>query len=169
MSRAHHLGQFKVIVLEMEANEMRPVMLALSTFRKSDKAVELALTEARASRTLVVVFVVDINVARYIIGTDIGLWPELKESCEEEVLQKHEKEAEEGVQVIARKAEGLGLTVRTYVTRGRFALECLEVAKNERPGLIVTTRSNRPDWVRRFFGSPVDRIIAESGCRVVTA
>ncbi len=154
---------------EMDTNEMRPVMLALSTFRKSEKAVELALAEARTSRTLVVVFVVDINVARYIIGTDVGLWPELKQSCEEELLQKHENAAREAVQMIVAKAQGLGLTVRTYVTRGRFALECLEVVAREQPDLIVTTRSNRPNWVRRFFGSPVDHLVAEAGSRVIMA
>jgi nucleotide-binding universal stress UspA family protein len=34
--------------------------------------------------------------------------------------------------------------------------------------VIITTRSKRPEWVRRFFGSPVDDLIRKAGCPVVT-
>jgi len=66
---------------------MRPIMLALSTFRKSDEAIRLAIEKAQRGKNLVVFFVVDVNLARYLIGADLGLFPELQESYEEEVLE----------------------------------------------------------------------------------
>jgi len=51
---------------------MRPVLLALSTFRQSPEAVALAIEKAREPGKLIVVYVVDVNLARYFIGTDVG-------------------------------------------------------------------------------------------------
>ena len=103
------------------------VMLALSTFRHSDKAIELATEKAAEGGDLVIVYVADANLARYFIGIDIGLYPDLKQRCEEELLREHEQKGREIVDSIAKKAEALGITVRTHVSTGRFALECLKV------------------------------------------
>jgi hypothetical protein len=70
---------------------MRPIILALSTFRKSDEAIRLAIEKAKEGKNLIVLFVVDVNLARYLIGADLSLFPELRESCEEEVLKKYRK------------------------------------------------------------------------------
>lgn len=142
-------------------------MLALSTFRRSDSAVELAIEKAAETKTLVVAFVVDVNVARYLVGTDVGLFPDLRDRCEEEFLKQNRELAEEGVKRITETAEKRGITVRTYVGIGRFALECMKVIEKERPEVVVTTRSKRPAWARRFFGSPVDYLIANAGCPVI--
>ena len=144
-----------------------PVMLTLSTFRRAQRAIDLAIEKAAEGNELVVVYVADANLARYFIGTDIGLYPELKERCEEEVLREHQQKGKEVAGIIAQKAEARGITVRTYVSIGRFALECLKVIEKEKPKVIVTTRSQRPAWVRRFFGSPVDHLIAEAPCPVI--
>jgi nucleotide-binding universal stress UspA family protein len=144
-------------------------MLALSTFRQSDKAVALALEKAQAGKKLVIVHVADVNLARYLIGTDIGLYPELKEKCEEELLREHEQKGQEKAEFIARRARAAGLDVATYVRIGRFAPVCLEIVGRERPSLVVTTRSRRPAWVKKFFGSPVDYLVAHAGCPVIEA
>jgi len=149
---------------------MRPAMLALSTFRRSDNAVRLAIEKASAEgRDLVVVFVADVNLARYLVGSDLTLYPQIRESFEEELLEEHRQMGQEAAEAIVRDAEAKGLTVRTYVEIGRFALKCLEVVERERPEFIVTTRSKRPAWVKRFFGSPVDYLIAHAGCPVMEA
>lgn len=148
---------------------MKKIMLALSTFRRSEKTVELALEKAVEGKALVVTFVVDVNVARYLVGTDAGLFPDLIEKCEQEFLREHRERAEEKVKQIVKMAEERGVTVRTYVSTGRFGLECMKVVEKEKPELIVTTRSRRPAWVRRFFGSPVDYLIANAGCPVLEA
>ncbi len=143
------------------------VMLALSTFRYSDRAVELAIEKAREGKRLVVVHIVDVNLARYLIGTSIGLYPELQTRCEQELLQEYEQEGRQKVDAIAQKAEPEGISVKKYVAVGRFGPKCVEIVEKERPELIVTTRSKRPQWVRRFFGSPVDYLIANAGCPVI--
>lgn len=148
---------------------MKKVMLALSTFRQSDEAVELAIEKAAQGNALIVAFVVDVNLARYLVGSDIGVFPELKEKCEEELLQGHRVQAEEKVGSVTKKAEERGIPVKTHIRTGRFALECMKVIEEEKPEVVVTTRSKRPTWVRRFFGSPVDHLIANAGCPVVEA
>jgi len=146
-----------------------PVMLALSTFRRSDQAVDRAIDKAAESGSLVVAYVADVNLARYLIGTDVGLYPELQRKCEEELLQEHEQQGREHVAAIRDRATAGGIQVTSHVRVGRFALVCLEIAEKEGPVLIVTTRSRRPAWVRRFFGSPVDHLIAHAGCPVLEA
>ena len=56
------------------------VMLALSTFRRSEKAVAVAIEKCREVRNLMIVYVVDINVARYIIGAEEAFLFGLKET-----------------------------------------------------------------------------------------
>jgi len=146
---------------------MPPVMLALSTFRQSEEAVRLALEKAREPGVLVIVYVVDVNLARYFIGTDMGLYPDLMEKTKEDILREHTVAAEEAVVAISRKAAARGIVVRARVVVGRFAHECLPVVADEKPAVVITTRSGRPEWVRRLFGSPVDRLIKDADCRVL--
>ena len=146
-----------------------PVMLALSTFRRSDAAVALALERAAGPGRLVIVYVADKNLARYFVGTEIGTFPGLQEKCESDLLEEHERAGRRQVEEIARRAREKGLEVATHVERGRFAVVCLEVAAREFPSLVVTTRSDRPAWVKRFFGSPVDYVAEHVGCPVEEA
>jgi nucleotide-binding universal stress UspA family protein len=142
-------------------------MLALSTFRKSDEAIQLAIEKAKGGKNLIVLFVADVNLARYLIGSDLALFPELRESCEEAVLEIHRKSGEEIVKSIAQKGGRYGIETKTKVEIGRFAIKCLEVVRQENPELIITTRTKRPEWVKKFFGSPVDFLIANAGCPVI--
>ncbi len=146
-----------------------PVMLALSTFRQSEQAVDLALEKAREAGELVVVCVADRNLARYFVETDLGLFPGLKKKCEEDLLREHLRQAEEQAAAIAARAAELGCRSSTHTTIGRFGEVTVEVAEKTQPGLIVTTRSERPAWVRRFFGSPVEYLIEQAGCPVMQA
>jgi nucleotide-binding universal stress UspA family protein len=146
-----------------------PVLLALSTFRHSDAAVDRALQEARAVGRIVVLFVADRNLARYMVGTDLGYFPDMERTCEEEVLRENEQKARAAAEAIAARAAGAGLRVSTEVCIGRFGIECMRVVERDRPRMVVTTRSRRPAWVRRFFGSPVDYVIDHAGCPVIEA
>jgi nucleotide-binding universal stress UspA family protein len=154
---------------EADADRGGPVMLALSTFRRSDKAIDLAMERAGECGRLLILLVADVNLARYLIGADLGLYPEIRRQCEDELLEEHERQGREHVEAIAERAREQGLEVSTHVSVGRFALLCLEVVERESPCLIVTTRSRRPAWVRRFFGSPVDHLIAHAPCPVIEA
>jgi nucleotide-binding universal stress UspA family protein len=143
------------------------VMLALSTFRRSEKAVDAAIEKGRENKKLMIVYVVDINVARYLVGVEEEFTIGLKDTCEAELLEKAEKEGKEQLVKIAKKAEQQGLQVKTLVQLGRFAVVCLDVVNQTHPSLIVTTRSRRPEWVKKFFGAPVDELIAKAGCPVL--
>ena len=143
------------------------VMLALSTFRRSEKAVALAIEKCQETKNLMIVYVADVNVARYLVGSEEAFLFDLKDQNEYELLEKAEKNAREEAAKIAEEAEKKGIQARTMVKVGRFAVICLEVVKQTHPSVIVTTRSRRPDWVKKFFGTPVDELIAKAGCPVL--
>ena len=142
------------------------VMLAISTFRKSEKAVDTAIQKAKEIKKLFVVFVADVNLARYFIGAEHALWPDLKEMCEADLLKLHEKEGRGHVEIIAEKARLEGIE-EGIVQIGQFAAVCLDLVETEKPSLIVTTRSQRPEWVKRFFWAPVNELIEKAGCPVI--
>lgn len=144
-----------------------PVLLALSTFRKSEAAVKRAIEAARGAGVgLLVAVVVDQNLARYLIDTDLLPGSRLRALCEADLLQQHRRENEEAAGAIAAAAARQGVRAEVLVTIGRFAIEAMKVIDVRRPQLVVTTRSNRPDWVRRFFGSPVDEVVSHAPCPV---
>ncbi|HOI95327.1 MAG TPA: universal stress protein [Syntrophobacter fumaroxidans] len=142
------------------------VMLAISTFRRSERAIDVAIEEAREIKKLLVVYIADSNLARYMVDADQRLFGELRESVESNVLERHEKEGWEHVEEIAERAEKEGIEVKTHVQVGQFAVICLEAIKTRKPSLVVTTRSQRPAWVKRFFGAPVDELIKGASCPV---
>jgi nucleotide-binding universal stress UspA family protein len=141
------------------------VMLALSTFRKSEAAVHTAIEKAKGTRKLCVVFVADMNLARYYIGAEVP--PEMKEMYEAEILKLDEKKGLAHIEEIAAKVRLEGIEMKSVAKIGRFALVCLDVVKQEKPSLIVTTRSQRPEWVKKIFGSPVNELIKKAGCPVI--
>lgn len=144
-------------------------MLALSTFRYSQKAIDLAFEKARTGRPLVIVYVVDENLARYYFGLDLGYMGELKETCEKDLLKQHEIKGAERVAELVTRAQAEGVAVKTHVATGRFAIKCLAVIQEDDPEMVITTRTDRPDWVRKFFGSPVDHLIERAGRPVIEA
>jgi nucleotide-binding universal stress UspA family protein len=146
---------------------MQPVMLALSTFRQSDELVQAAITFAAAeTRPLLALFVVDVNLARYFIGVDLPVGTRLRERCEEEVLAEYRQQADAAVARIADQASSHGVACENIVLTGRFGVETVRVAGECNPIRIFLTRSKRPQWVRHFFGSPVDHVIGHAGCPV---
>ena len=56
-----------------------------------------------------------------------------------------------------------GIECETSLRVGRFADEVMAEAREHPPGAVIVTRANRPAWMRRLFGSPVDRIRDELG------
>ncbi len=145
-----------------------PVMLALSTFRMSEKAVDTAIEKAKNIKKLLVVFVADVNLARYFIGAENRLSSDLlKGMCEADLLKLHVKEGHGHLQIVAEKARLEGIEMKAIVQIGRFAAVCLDLVEQEKPSLIVTTLSQRPEWARTFFGAPVNELIEKAGCPVM--
>jgi len=153
----------------MGNSQDKTIMLALSTFRHSEAAIEMAIDKAKADKDLVIIYIVDVNLARYFIGSDIGFYENLQSKCEKEILEEHKQEEKERVNSIVQKAKRFSINVNTHIQTGRFALKTLPFVERYQPKLIVTTRSKRPKWVKRFFGSPVDYLIEHTPCPVIEA
>ena len=144
------------------------VMLALSTFRQSGAAARLAMEKAAKTGRLVVVFIVDSDLARYISFEELGVLPE-REEYEKELLETHERLARTRMKLLLRMARKRGIKVGRRIRKGGFGIECVKLARKLSPSLVVTTRSARPAFLRRVFGSPVDYLIANAGCPVIEA
>ena len=146
-----------------------PVMLALSSFKHSDGAIEIALEKASQCKRLIIVYGRNVNLGLYFMESGVGLYPDLKEQCEKEILADYEQRWKEKVEVIVDRARVQGIQVVTYVHAERFTSLCLEVIEKEKPYLIVTPRPHRPDWLRSLFGSVADCLASKTDCSVIEA
>lgn len=120
-----------------------PIMLALSTFKHSDKAIKMAIEMAFDCKKLVIVYGHEVNPWLYFMGTDFGIIHGLKEQCEIEILIEIEREWEKKIDVIATEARAKGLKVATYVKAKKFKKLYHEVFEKEKPSLVITTKSRK--------------------------
>ena len=147
-----------------------PVMLALSTFKHADIAIDTALEKASRCQKLVIVYGHDVNLGLYFMESGVGLYPDLKEQCEKEILTDYEQQWKEKVEVIADRARAQGIEVVTYVRAERFTSLCLKVIEKEEPSLIVTAMDPRsPSWLRGLFGSAAGRLAYHTDSTVINA
>jgi len=140
------------------------VLLALSSFRYSDREVGAALDLCRELEAeLLVLFVVDVNLARYFAGTGVMAGTSLREQMEKGLLDDQKRQAEETLEKVRQAAEARGIACRALLKVGRFAVETRAVVAAEGPQVMVVTRARRPEWMRRLFGSPVDSLCQDVG------
>jgi nucleotide-binding universal stress UspA family protein len=145
-----------------------PVMLALSTFRRSEEAEDKAIELMGDGGRLIIVYVADVDVARYLLGSDVGVFEDLKEKTERELLEEHVQRGERAEKRLVDRAHERGAdNVESRVDIGHFANEVLKDVEKYKPKVIVTTHSNRPWWVRKLFGSHVDILRQKTGCPVI--
>lgn len=140
----------------------KPVLLALSSFRRDTAEIEEALaTCEETGAPLVAVFVVDINLARYFADSGVVAGTSLREEMEKGVMDKHKAEAQEALDLVAKLAAERNVPCRTEMRVGRFAIEVRDLVEQIAPAVLIVTRAGRPDWLRKLFGSPVDRLCEE--------
>jgi nucleotide-binding universal stress UspA family protein len=144
-----------------------PVMLALSTFENSDKAIEGAMEKASQCKKLIIVYGHEVSLWLYFLETDIGFYPCWKEQCEKELLREIHHQWAGKIEGIANRARAENLQVITYVRTECFRTLCMEVVKKEQPSLIITKQNLRPAWFRRLFGSPADYLASHTECSVI--
>ena len=144
----------------------KSILLALSTFRQSEHAIETAIHQADYNKKLIVVYVVDANLAQYLIGSNLTLHTELMSKTRSQVLAEHYQKGEQIVQAICERACESGIDIETHVQIGNFALICLRIINKEMPSCVITTTSNRPEWVKKFFGSGIDYLRSHAACTV---
>ena len=142
-------------------------MLALSTFRQSEMAISKALEEAKETKSLLIVYVVDINLERYFIDSEAFITPQLEQRAREELLEEHQQIGKKYVEKIEREALKEDISVKLVFEIGRFGIICVNIMKKENPKMIITTRSKRPAWVKKIFGSPVSYLIENASCPVI--
>ena len=144
-------------------------MLALSTFKHVDSAINTALEKASRNKKLIIVCGHNVDLGLCFIESGIGLYPDLKEQFRKEILANHEQRWNEKVKIIAHRAGTQGIEVITYIQAKHFISLCLEVIEKEKPYLIITPRPHRPDWLRRPFGSAANRLASKTDCSVIEA
>lgn len=145
------------------------ILLALSTLRHCEHAIDLALAQAALTHHLTLIYVVDQDVACCLSGADMGLVPQLRDLAVEEIMAEREAEGRRRVEPVVRRALEMGIHVTAGISRGHFSEACLSAIAAGHPALVVTTRSGRPEWARRLWGSDVDRVVAAAPCPVVEA
>jgi nucleotide-binding universal stress UspA family protein len=148
----------------------KPILLALSSFRQKDAQIQAALDLcASANAPLFALFVIDINLARYRVTPDMVVGKSLRQELEAGVMGEQETRARETLESVSALAQARGITCATAIRVGRFADEVRTVALGKSARSIVLTRADRPQWMRRLFGSPVDHICTELGerCNVI--
>ena len=144
----------------------KPILLALSSFRQKEQQIQAALDLcARAGAPLLALFVVDINLARYHVASDMMVGESLRKRLEEGVMEEQEARGRAALDRVKALADARGIPCTTCLRMGRFAQEVKAVVLSHDPAAVVLTRANRPEWLRRLFGSPVDQIRAELGGR----
>ncbi|HMK64457.1 MAG TPA: universal stress protein, partial [Thermodesulfobacteriota bacterium] len=138
------------------------------TFRNSEEPINMALERSREVKKLLVVYVLDVNTTHYILrNVDEERFPNLREICETEFLERNEQQGRKRIAQIAEKARHAGIEVKTIFEVGRFGIVCLDLARIIQPSVIVTTRSKRPEELKMLYGSPVDELMAQAECTVV--
>ena len=147
---------------------MKPILLALSTFRQSDSLVQKTIQLAKQEgRQLIVLFVVDINLTRYLIDSQTIPGTHFRQECKEEMVAEYKEMADAKVEAITSQVIEAGVPCETIVVTGRFGIETVNVIRERTPEKIILTGSKRPRWIRQLFGSPVDYIIEHTICPVL--
>ena len=93
-------------------------MSAISTFRQSADAIELSFKRAEQCKKLVIVYVVDVNLARYFIGTEAISSLEIKKTCEAELLLEHEKKGKQICELRLRDVKHFKGVIDVGITEG---------------------------------------------------
>lgn len=165
-----------IIIERLDNNAFTPkvpllntIMLVLTKFRNINKAVDLVLEKAEQYDKCVISYSSKINLAQYFVETDIGFYPSWKKECEHHLLKHFELLWKRKVESIAEIFRTKGLPAVTYVRAGNFVMSCLDIIQKEKPSLIVTTRSHKPNWLRGLFDSVANRLTSQTTCPVIEA
>ena len=145
----------------------RPVMLALSNFHCTYNAVELAIQKAEESKKLIIVFGHKINVGLFFLESEIGLLPNIKEHCERSLITGYEVHWAQRISKIAENAETHGINVTAHVHAENFLSLCLNVARQESPGLIVISKTHQFVPNKGTLISLPKHLSRVTGCEVI--
>lgn len=144
-----------------------PVMLVLFSDKKADKAIALAFKKAEKSKTLILVYVIDDNLAPYFVGTDAGLYPALKEICERDLLEKYWQEAVAKMDQLAQSAKTLGIQVRKHILTKSDYQKDSDLFRAEKPALIISGESRKGFGLKSLMRQPEIQTFKNTGIPVI--
>jgi nucleotide-binding universal stress UspA family protein len=151
-------------------DEIKKILLALSTSRQSQRTIEYAFNcVQKESASLIALFVVDPDLPELIFSklTDIGFLGEKPgEEVMKALLKEYRLRGEEKLKEIKNLANKKGIECATILKIGNFAEECLKLINEQNPFLIVLTRAKRSNISRFLFGSAVNEIKKKSSVPV---
>lgn len=146
------------------------VLLALSTTRHSEKAIDAAIQRASVpDGTLVVLFILDDEVPSRLYQqlTDRGFIGEKpSDSISNAIMKEYRHRAEEEANRIVERAKQQGVRCEVEIVRGPFAEESLNGVLRHQADLIILTRMKRSNLARFLLGSAVNNLRAQCPCPV---
>jgi len=144
-----------------------PVMLVLFSDRNPDRAVELAFEKAKNSGELVLVYVIDDNLAPYFVGTDAGLYPALKEICEQDLLKKYRQEAADQIDRIVQRARTRGIRIKKHLLTKSAYQKNTTLIQDEKPALIISDEKKKRFGLKLFLREPIINLLKNTGVPVI--
>jgi nucleotide-binding universal stress UspA family protein len=146
------------------------VLLALSTTRHSEKAIEKAIERVEAeSGELFLLFILDDEVPSGLFDqlTDRGFTGEKpSDQLANALKEEYRLRAREETQRIESRAAERNLKCHTEIVEGAFQDKCLEGVERYQADLVILTRRKRSNLARYLFGSAVNNLKAVCQCGV---
>lgn len=143
---------------------MKSILLALSSFRFSKDAIDLAIRLSEKHNHLIICYFTDENIYRYVEDVPFDMREGALQELREHFVMLNALQAKK----VEEEAKRRGIeNIEIISDIGRFADLVLDIDKKINAEYIITTRSSRSRLMRRIFGSPIDRIKNEASCKVL--
>ncbi|MFQ5645335.1 MAG: universal stress protein [bacterium] len=141
---------------------MKKVLLILSSTRRSEKSISLALASAAAKKAeLIILFILDSKFLEDVSDSMIeGGWlgSSASHQLHQAIAGEYSSLGGEQVNKIKAEAERQGVPCRTIVKKGEFLEETMKVIQAEEVDEIIVIRRKRSNLSRFFFGSVVKQL-----------
>ncbi|MFQ5329360.1 MAG: universal stress protein [Thermodesulfobacteriota bacterium] len=155
----------------MTEGEMKSIVLLLSVARMSEKALEFAVGQAKASGAeLTVLYVIDTNLADEVFDkfTDIGFMGD-KPSTQltEAIMKEFRQRGYEDLGRVQVKAMEEGVAYNPMTVQGDFFRCAMEEIERRKADIVVAVKRKESVLARYFYKSPVDELKKSASCEVV--
>ena len=152
------------------AENIKKILLLISTTRESEKSVKKALEVAESNQAeLLILFVLDDELSQEVVGrvSEEGWFGgKPSERLQNAILKEYFGYGNRKIKEIEDIAKERGIKYRSISARGKFAEVALRVIQHEQVDLIIVTRRRRSVLSRFIFGSPVADLKKQSNVEI---